>query len=159
MKIYFMRHAEAEDGPVDAKRALTGKGRRDARAMGRFFRRTEVVFDCALTSPLVRAFQTTEVVLEHCPMKQKRRLVRSRALLNGASAVALRRSLAKLPDDANVLLVGHEPSLSTHVRRYLGMDRETTLPLSKGAVARVDVDVKHPEVGILRLLIGPKQLS
>jgi phosphohistidine phosphatase len=159
MKIFFMRHAEAEDGPVDATRALTVKGRRDARAMGRFFRRADLVFDYALTSPLVRAQQTAEEVLKQCPMERKKRLVRSRALLNDAGVTALTRSLAKMSGDANILLVGHEPSLSAHVRRFLGMDRGTSLPLSKGAVARVDVDAKRPKEGTLRLLIGPKQLS
>jgi phosphohistidine phosphatase SixA len=62
-----------------------------------------------------------------------------------------------LPDVETVLLVGHEPSLSSHVRRLIGLPVPTALPLAKGAVARVDTEDRRG--GALRLLIGPKQLS
>ncbi|MBL9134294.1 MAG: histidine phosphatase family protein [Verrucomicrobiales bacterium] len=159
MKIFFMRHAEAEDGTDDAKRALTKKGRRDAREMGRFLRRGAVVLDAAFTSPLVRARETAEEVLRQCPMAKNRRLRRSRALVNGAEWRALAVSLAKMPADASVLLVGHEPSLSAHIRRYLGMKRATSLVLSKGAVVRIDVEDRGECPATLRFMIGPKQLS
>lgn len=161
MKIFFMRHAEAEDGPIDARRALTKKGRRDARAMGRFLRRASVVFDHALTSPLVRARETVEEVLRECPLPRTRRPMRVRALLNGAGMRDLAARLGKLPAEASVLLVGHEPSLSAHLRRYLGIQRSTALVLPKGAVVRLDVDEDGVGEGraALRFMIGPKQIS
>ncbi|MBL9128867.1 MAG: histidine phosphatase family protein, partial [Verrucomicrobiales bacterium] len=85
MKLYFLRHAEAEDGPVDAERRLTAKGRRDARRVGRFLEKSGIRLDAAFTSPLVRARETADEVLKHCRSPRKRRAVVVEALVNGTT--------------------------------------------------------------------------
>ena len=157
MKLYFLRHAEAEDGLVDAERELTGKGRRDARKLGRFFRRHDVEFELAFTSPLVRARQTAELVLTECPLGGKQPLAETPALLNGTTAREFARWLKALPPVDAVLLVGHEPSMSERIRGLLGLPRVDALPLGKCAVARLDTEDRR--TGALRFLLGPKQLS
>jgi len=156
MRLYFLRHAEAEDGPVDARRELTAKGRRDSRRVGRYLQRLEVGFDRVFASPLVRAQQTARWVLEAGQAVRGPQLETARALLNTTTAAGFSRWLRRLPADACVLLVGHEPSLSGHVRRLLGLGRATALPLAKGAVARVDTEGRGP--GVLKLLVSPKSL-
>src|ERR1051326_9139668 len=66
MKLYLMRHAEALDGADDAKRPLSDHGKKEAREVGRFLNRAAIDFGAAYTSPLVRARQTAEIVLEFC---------------------------------------------------------------------------------------------
>jgi len=66
MKLYFLRHAEAQDGTDDGARALTAHGKKEAREVGRFLKRAGIEFDAAYSSPLVRARQTAEIVLEIC---------------------------------------------------------------------------------------------
>lgn len=156
MKFYFLRHAEAEDGPVDATRELTAKGRRDARRVGRYLRDQGVVFDLAFTSPVVRAVQTVEIVLEQLPARRRGRLSKVNALLNDTGATAFGRWLKSLAPAETVLLVGHEPSLGGHLRRLLGLTRSEALPLPKAGLGRVDTDDRRN--GTLRLLIHPKQL-
>lgn len=156
MRLYFLRHAEAEDGPVDALRALTRKGRRDARRMGSYLALTEVRFTAAFCSPLVRARETAELVLAKCVPVRGVQLARVEQLLNETSAAGFGRWIKGFELDAVVLMVGHEPSLGMRVRSLMGLPIDTSLPLSKGMVARVDTD--DGRRGTLKLLIGPKQL-
>lgn len=157
MRLYFLRHAEAGDAPEDAVRELTSRGRRDARRLGRYLDRIGVTLDRAYTSPLVRARQTAELVLEACPLRKRGRLEVSEALTNQATPAGFRRWLAGLPEAEAVLFVGHEPSLSDHVRRLIGLARSGGLPLSKASVARVDTEDR--KAGVLKLLVSAKQIS
>ena len=156
MRLYFLRHAEAGEAAADAERELTAKGRRDARRIGRYLKATEVVFDRAYTSPLVRARQTAEEVLAGCPLRGKAKLETTGVLLNETSSTEFLRWLASQPEAETLLFVGHEPSLSGHVRRLLGLTRAESLPLSKGAVARIDTGDRR--TGLLKLLVTPKQI-
>ena len=63
MRVTLIRHAEAgDDAPRDESRALTVRGRADARRLGRALARRGVRFTLIVTSPLVRAVQTAEIV-------------------------------------------------------------------------------------------------
>ncbi len=153
MKLYFLRHAEAEDGPVDEERQLTGKGRRDARRLGRHLRGLEVSLDRVFSSPLVRAVQTAELVLKGYG-RRRPKVEETPMLTNATSGAAFRRWLRGLTEGESILLVGHEPSLSAHVRALLGLQVTNALPLVKGAMARIDTDDRKQ--GTLRWLVGPK---
>jgi phosphohistidine phosphatase len=69
MELYVIRHVIAE--PLgqrnefsDEKRALTKEGRGRAREAAKGLRKLGVEFDLMLTSPLVRAVETAEIVAE-----------------------------------------------------------------------------------------------
>ncbi len=156
MKLYFLRHAEAGESAVDAKRRLTGKGRRDARRVGRFLRDTGVCFDLAFSSPLVRAVETAEELLSRLPARARPALRKVRALTNSTGEAAFRRWLARLPRTATALLVGHEPSMGAHLRALLGGAKTDMLPVPKGVLVRIDTE-DHRR-GVLRLVISPGQL-
>lgn len=156
MRLYFLRHTEAEDGPVDAERELTARGRRDAERVGRYLRDSGVMLDRVYCSPLVRAVQTAARVVKVRPLRRKSDLAVAEPLLNDATAAAFRRWLTSLPKVESVLLVGHEPSLSLRIRTLLGLGVADALPLPKGGLARVDTEDRRR--GALRLLISPKQI-
>lgn len=157
MKLYFLRHAAALDGPLDAARPLSAGGRRQARKLARFLRRAEVQFDLAFTSPLTRAQQTSEIV---CAITNETKPIEPRvteALLNDTSPAAFANWLAGLPEAGHVLLVGHEPSLSARVRQLLGLTNAVSLELAKGAMACVKTtDQRH---GALKFLVTTKSLG
>ena len=157
MKLYFLRHAAALDGADDAKRPLSPTGRGQARMLARFLRRGGVAFDLAFTSPLVRAQQTTAIVLDITNESQPVQAQETAALLNEADPDTFADWLVRLPDAGHVLLVGHEPSLSARVRRMLGLERVESLELSKGAVACVKTSDKR--TGSLKFLLSPKSLG
>ena len=63
MLLYLLRHAEAVDEAAsDAARALTTKGMAQARKVGKFCVKNEVIPSIILTSPLKRAEQTARLV-------------------------------------------------------------------------------------------------
>src|SRR5579871_6042564 len=63
MRVTLIRHAEAgDDAPRDEDRSLTARGREDARRLGQALARRGVEFSLMVTSPLVRAVQTAEIV-------------------------------------------------------------------------------------------------
>jgi phosphohistidine phosphatase len=158
MKLYFLRHAAALDGADDAKRPLSPTGRRQARKLARCLRRAGVAFDLAFTSPLVRAKQTVDIVLDIVNEARPLRAQEVSVLLNEADPDTFADWLVRLPPDAgHVLLVGHEPSLSARVRRLLGLERAAALELSKGALACVKTTDKR--AGELKYLLTPKALG
>src|SRR5215216_2819063 len=67
MELYFIRHAIAQqlgrkNDFTDEKRALTSEGRERMREATRGLHRIGVEFDLVLTSPLVRAVETAEII-------------------------------------------------------------------------------------------------
>lgn len=158
MKLYFLRHAAALDGADDAKRPLSPTGRRQARKLSRALRRAGIAFDLAFTSPLVRAKQTADIVLDIANDARPIPAQEVSILLNDAEADTFADWLVRLPPDAgHVLLVGHEPSLSARVRRLLGLERAEALELSKGALACVKTADRR--TGSLKFLLTPKSLG
>src|SRR5437763_15695105 len=70
MDLYLIRHADAlalgERGITDdADRPLSEKGEHQAQQVGEALRKRRVALDKLVTSPLVRARQTTDLILEH----------------------------------------------------------------------------------------------
>jgi phosphohistidine phosphatase len=59
-RLVLVRHAKAADGPVDVERPLTGRGRRNAAAIGGWLAEHGLLPDRVLVSPAVRTRQTWE---------------------------------------------------------------------------------------------------
>ncbi len=64
VKLIIMRHGEAEDGLVDANRALTPGGQQDVRSMARVLQASGWNLGEIRTSPLVRTRQTGAVMAD-----------------------------------------------------------------------------------------------
>lgn len=157
MKLYFLRHTHAEDGADDAARALSDEGRSDARKLGQFLKRSGVEFDATYASPLVRARETAEIVLQQTNSQRRpARLELAEALTNRTSTAAFQTWLGRLPAAGHILLVGHEPTISERVRRLLGMVRPDTFEMPKGGLACLETEDRQSAV--LKLFVSPKRL-
>jgi len=111
VRVTLIRHAEAgDDAPRDESRALTARGRADARRLGRALARRGVRFTAIVTSPLVRAVQTAEIVAAATEFRG--RMPATDVLVPEASASDVVALLAKIADEKSVALVAHEPILS-----------------------------------------------
>ena len=64
MRLYLVRHAKAEQGEPDDLRRLTPDGRAAARDLGRRLAAEGVAPDAVLSSPLLRARETAEEIVE-----------------------------------------------------------------------------------------------
>jgi phosphohistidine phosphatase len=124
--IYLLRHGDAEkgDGDDDARR-LTAKGERQARAAGRALAALGANLDACLTSPKLRAAETARLACEPLGLEPEV----AEELRGGGFD-----SLALAAGRGDVLLVGHEPSLSDEVARLTG----GRVKLRKGGIAIVD---------------------
>jgi phosphohistidine phosphatase len=123
MKLYVMRHGPAEDqsaSGVDGERALTAAGRERVRAVARRLVEEGEEPSQVVTSPLVRAVQTAEIVALGTKLGERGGTITvARELAPGGSAVAFARRLAAA-GVKRILFVGHEPDLSNLVAGLLG---------------------------------------
>ncbi len=117
MKVYLIRHALAVDPGAqlaDGQRYLSEKGRRGIRQVGRYLQEQKVTFDFILTSPLVRAVQTAELLAERVDY-----LGLIEALPSLGPGIPPRIAAAELASrGVAVAVVGHEPGIS-HFAAYL----------------------------------------
>jgi phosphohistidine phosphatase len=113
--LILMRHGHAEEGRDDYARCLTEVGRSAARRAGLALARAGLSPECVLTSSAPRARETAELVAQACKFAGSLQAERSLYL---AEEVAYLAALHSLPEQVSrVLLVGHNPTLSTLARR------------------------------------------
>jgi phosphohistidine phosphatase len=114
----------------DSKRPLTAQGKKKMQGIARGLRRLGFNPDWIVTSPLVRAVETAELVAES--VQAKLPLDCCDALRPGGSPESLIAFLAKHADRKRVLVVGHEPDLSQMAARLIGSSRHANLAFKKG---------------------------
>lgn len=156
MKIYFLRHGEAEErqpGLSDAQRQLTPAGIAEMRAIGRGLAALDLRLDTILTSPLIRAHQTAALAAEALGLVDHLR--EDQRLASGARFADLDHALQDEKPTARVLLVGHEPDFSSLISELIGGGR---VRMKKAAIACVDVSSVNRGAGELRWLLEPEQL-
>lgn len=137
--LWLLRHGDAEAGHPDEARALTARGRTQAQTAGTALSRLGVKIDACLSSPKRRALQAAELACTPLGL-----------------SVSLQPALADSDYDAallaaglgEVLLVGHNPSLSQAVHDLTG----ARVNLRKGGLAAVSGRE-------LVLLLGPRELA
>jgi phosphohistidine phosphatase len=157
MRLYFLRHADALEGANDASRPLSPKGKKQSRAVGRFLKQAQTRFDAAYTSPLLRARQTAEIVLDTSACAASAKLVVADALLNETSAFEFTRWLKSLPEANHILLVGHAPTLAERLSKLLRLPDAESVRLPKGGLACVETEDRR-EVA-LKFFVSPKLLG
>jgi len=160
--LFLIRHADAvplgEGGiTADESRPLTKKGEEQASRLASGFRAKGIHLNVVLTSPLLRARQTAERMLQEWP-KPAPDLRICQELAPGSKRRKLSRFLTELGFD-RVALVGHQPDLGQYAAWLIG-SRKAQLDLAKASVAHVICE-KEPEkgAGSLRLLVTPEWLS
>jgi phosphohistidine phosphatase len=137
-QLWLLRHGDAEPHGtrVDSERPLTDRGEEQAHAAGIALARLQVRFDAILFSPKVRARQTAELAAEHWSEEQRGLLSMHPPLAVGYEASQALAELAGLPADGRLLLVGHEPDLSSVAGELTG----ARVDLKKGGLAVVRLE-------------------
>jgi len=158
-----MRHGIAVDrGDTtkpsdDRQRALTPKGIKRMRKAAAGLLSLSIPFDRILTSPLVRARQTADIVAEVLHMED--RVEENQELCPDQSVQDLLSGLAAYAGKSNILLIGHEPLLSSTVSFLLSEKTGAEIRLKKGGVCCLEVDALPPkESAVLNWALTPKQL-
>ena len=149
MKLYFLRHGEA-DWPnwnkPDDERPLTERGKKEMKKIAAFLECLDLSLDHIITSPLPRAKQTAEAVAERFDLP----LHEDELLEPGFGGSELKQLLKKYPGE-EIMVVGHEPDFTKTISALTG----ASLKLSKAGLALVEADVQAVR-GRLLWLIPPK---
>jgi phosphohistidine phosphatase len=158
MKLYVMRHGAAEDhseSGADGDRGLTRAGRERVRSVAKALVDAKEEPFTIVTSPLVRAVQTAEIVALVTRLSERDGEVEVRRdIAPGGNAVRLVHKLAS-EERKRVMLVGHEPDLSGLVTALVGtFDR----PFEKAMVVGVHIGASGGEA-TLRFVLEPKTLK
>lgn len=139
MKVLLVRHAIAVDrdtpGLEDELRPLTEEGKEIFRKTARGVSAL-VNADRLVTSPLLRARQTADILARRWP---KARREESDALGSG-SRLDFERELKRWPKSEMVAAVGHEPYHSEWTAAWLGAGSGAAFAFKKGGVALIDFD-------------------
>jgi len=115
MNIYLLRHGIAlaptnGSRSEDHERPLSEKGIKRMRKAAKGMQRLALPFDAVLTSPLLRARQTADIVTTTLGIESL--LVETPELAPENTVEKLISGLTSYQDRQHVLLVGHEPLLS-----------------------------------------------
>jgi len=157
MKIYILRHGNAEEGHAgmkDADRTLTGDGAKKLQSVLRCARAAEVEPSVIVTSPYRRARETAQIAA--AALKVGGSLVESQALTPGCSPEGVWDEIRLHKRIEEIMIVGHEPLLSA-VYSYLLGAPSVQIDVKKGSLGRIDVDrLSAQPRGVLRWLIYPK---
>jgi len=158
MLLYLVRHGKAVAAPDDAERPLTADGVDEMRRIARRLGKLGVRFGAVLTSPLVRARETAEVLVE----------VGIADTVDECAGLAPGGTLEQVLGEVvrhcgrgaeRVALVGHEPTLSEWAARLAGA-RSFALELKKGGIIGLELPDRPPFEGRATLfwLTSPKLL-
>ena len=161
MLVLIVRHGIAIDeapGLGDEERYLTPEGRRKTQLVGVLLRKQTRTLDRVLTSPLVRAAETAEIVsavYENTPPPQV-----LPALATGVAATEAVTALRAFAKHEDVMIVGHEPQLSAVASILLtGASDVVHLKLKTGGCVAIDLPARFERGGgELRWLLTHKQL-
>jgi phosphohistidine phosphatase len=149
VKIFLIRHSRAVSaGPrlEDEQRYLSREGRGVARAVGERLAREGVGFDALLTSPLVRAVQTAELLAQGVGYDG---IIEAYfGLAPGVPARVVAEEITA--HGVAVAVVGHEPGISALGAHLVG--RPSFPPFRPGQVTLI-------EDGAVRWALSPERLE
>jgi phosphohistidine phosphatase len=149
--LHLLRHADAGDAEAwqgdDDVRPLSDKGKRQAERLGRHLAQAGFDPDLILSSPKLRASQTADIVAKALAKSvELDDRLGGQVGLGTIDAVLKKHGSARRP-----VLVGHDPDFSDLLAILVGAP---TLPMKKGALARIDLVIGvEPGGGVLRWLL------
>jgi phosphohistidine phosphatase len=161
MNLFILRHAIAEPNTnrkADGERRLTPEGEKKMCRIAKGMKAAGLDFDLILSSPYVRAKQTADIVAGVFKMQDA---------LEISAELAPHGNPRKLVDELHgsyarhrsILLVGHEPYLSSFISLLLSGDTSLAINLKKGGLCKLTVEkLKYGRCATLEWLLTPRQL-
>jgi phosphohistidine phosphatase len=160
MILYLLRHGIAEErepDKADRDRKLTTRGRARMRRGAAGLAAMVEPLDAILTSPFPRAAETAVLAAAAMPKAPKPREVD--ALAHGTGPLEMLRVLRGLVDGERVMLVGHEPELSSLASLLLtGSVDGARIALKKGGCLALEIRALAPRTATLAWALTPRAL-
>jgi phosphohistidine phosphatase len=157
MDLYLLRHGKAAGGSGEGSRALTPEGRKEIQKAAAWIATRRIPLALVATSPLTRARETADLV--HAAVEPRPGLEVWDELAPGGSFEDLAIRMARHDGTGAILLVGHEPLLSTLASRIIAGDEEARITLAKGGLAKIrGIAFTDGVTGELQWLLTPRQI-
>jgi phosphohistidine phosphatase len=162
MNLYLLRHAIAVERGTpsmeDAQRELTSEGAAKMNRIARGMLALDLQFDLILSSPYIRARQTADIVAEEFNIRDKLRFTEN--LIPGAEGEQVILEINKrYRKNENILVVGHEPMLSSLIAILISGDPSLSIVMKKGGLCRlVTPALVHGRCASLEWILFPSQL-
>jgi len=152
MKLYFIRHAEAEAHCEDDRgRALSAKGREQTDRVASFLKKANILDALILSSPFKRAKQTATIL--------------SKRVGNAGPEIVDWLGCGMAPEtcmsqlsqtkagERPIILVGHEPDFSETIAAWIGASTGDLLHIRKASVTHLDISAFTIEGARLEFLV------
>lgn len=160
MELYVLRHAIAlscgEAGvSQDAERPLSSEGKEKMKRIASAMKRLGIEVDLILSSPFVRARDTA--LMAHDGLELKNCLEFSDSLASGQDTkLVLGELKEQFKKRQRIMVVGHEPDLSTLIGKVTSLGR-LHVEMKKAGLAKIEITQTSPELkGTLEYLLTPK---
>ena len=143
---------------ADEERRLTKKGQGDILAVALWMALEEYKFDVIASSPLIRAQETAAIVAE--TLGGSKEVATWESLIPGGDPDTVCYEISQFPEDNRVLIVGHEPLLSTLISRIITGEDGAGIVMTKGGLAKIrNFSFETRPSGELHWLITAKQMA
>ena len=163
MDLYILRHAIAVERTApgqknDFDRPLSPEGEQKLRRIVKAMRNLELSFELILSSPYVRARETAEVAASALGLRKRLQLMETLgADGNPREFLAELRGIEPLPK--SLLIVGHEPYLTTLVTLLVSGAAQPCLTLKKGGLCKLKIEaLRVGRCATIEWLLTPRQL-
>jgi phosphohistidine phosphatase len=163
MKILLLlRHAKSswqDESLSDFDRPLNERGKKAAQAIGRYIRKQKIMPDLVLSSPAVRARETTGIITTTAKLTAE---IRYDQRIYEADPPRLVQVLSQLEDTfSSVLLVGHNPGIEDLLSLLTGSSQH--MPTAALAKIRLEGVGDWSEISqakaMLELMIKPRDIT
>lgn len=156
MDLCILRHGKAgvadHSEAGDAGRRLTGPGREEIARIGEWMRAREMKFSIIASSPLTRAAETASLIAQILGGEVQVSFWDELAI--GPPPEAVLEKLREVPPNTRILLVGHEPQISSLISLLICNCRDCGIVMKKGGIARIRLE-RWPPGGELLWLLPP----
>lgn len=168
-RLFLIRHAKAEPsiGRDDFERALTDRGRDDARRVAAALAARDLLPEILVHSGALRAKQTAEIFASEWPRRVK--LEEELGLYDATPGMLFSRARALSDALASAGFVGHNPAIGEFAASLAGYGaypelRRMAAKYPTGAVAALDFPVEswgdvEPRTALLALFLTPSELA
>jgi phosphohistidine phosphatase len=142
----------------DAHRELTTEGAAKMNRIAKGMLTLDLQFDLILSSPYIRARQTADIVAEVFDVRDKLRFTDN--LIPSAEGEQVILEINKrYRKNENILLVGHEPLLSSLMAILVSGDPTLSMDMKKGGLCRLVASaLVYGRCASLEWLLFPSQL-
>ena len=157
MELFFMRHGVAESPDRygdDGQRPLTEQGRHDQSRVARVLVALLEPLDHLISSPLLRARQTADIVAD--ALQFDGQIEESTILAGDCTVDAILDLLQGHSPSARILCVGHEPHMSRLSAIFLEGEGRSAIAFQPGSVMGLTFNGHPlPGRGMLRVFLRP----